>query len=110
MIYYIGYLVLLFVSAFYGIKTYRDYRGFRETLSQGLFCSDVDRVVDSFELEPISEIPEDKALATCVYYHNGSSLNDIQRSMGFKHPQQARRHLLKGLDILLKEHNQKVKE
>lgn len=105
--YYYSYMFLLGLSAIFGAKYILEYRRFRETLQQGLFCpSDVDRLVNSSDVEPLN-IPEDKALAVCAYYHNGSTLLQIQRNMGFTHPEQVKRHLLKGLDILLKEHQNK---
>ena len=105
--YYYGYVFLLGLSAIFGLKYILEYRRFRETLQQGLFCpSDVDRLVNSSDVEPL-DIPDDKALAVCTYYHNGSTMLQIQRNMGFTHPEQVKRHLLKGLDILLKEHVEK---
>ena len=105
--YYYGYMFLLGLSAIFGAKYILEYRRFRETLEQGLFCpSDVDRLVNSSDVEPLA-IPDDKALAVCTYYHNGSTLTQIERNMGFTHPEQVKRHLLKGLDILLKEHAEK---
>ena len=105
--YYFGYMVLLGLSAIFGFKYILEYRQFRETLAQGLFCpSDVDRLVNSSDFGPL-DIPDDKALAVCTYYHNGSTLTQIERNMGFTHPEQVKRHLLKGLDILLKEHAEK---
>ena len=105
--FYYGFLVLLCISVFFGLKYVREYKQFRETLNQGLFCpSDVDRLVNSSDFGPLA-IPDDKALAVCTYYHNGSTLTQIERNMGFTHPEQVKRHLLKGLDILLKEHVEK---
>jgi len=105
--FYYAYLALLCLSAIFGAKSYRDYLGFRETLAQGLFCSSSSDV-DSFGFEPL-EIPADKALAVCTYYHNGATFNQIAESIGLKEAQQVKRLLVKGLEILLKEHNERVK-
>ena len=108
--YYFGYLALLAFSAYFGVKCYREYNFFRESLEQGLLIpSNIELAAKSYEPE-ILDIPEDTALAVCVYYHNGATLMEIAANMGLDHGTTVRRFLQKGLGILLKEHRQKEVE
>lgn len=111
IIFYYAYLGMLMFDFFYFIKYYLQFRDFRETLSQGLlFPSNKESPSD---LEPLeTDGLEDVSLKVCLFYRNEASLNDIAKDFGFSHPTQAKRELIKGLDILLKsyeKHEKKVK-
>jgi hypothetical protein len=41
------------------------------------------------------------------YYRNGATYEEIERNLGLKHPNQVKRELIKGLDILLKSYDEK---
>jgi len=112
IIFYYAYLGMLLSDFFYFIKYYLQFRDFRETLSQGLlFPSNKESPSD---LEPLeTDGLEDVSLKVCLFYRNEASLNDIAKDFGFSHPTQAKRELIKGLDILLKsyeKHEKKVSE
>lgn len=104
---YYAYLGMLLFDFFYFIKYYLGFRIFRETLSQGLLFPSKNNPseFDILELEDLENIP----LKVCLFYRNGSSLKDIAKDFGFNHPTKAKRQLVKGLDILLKNYEKEVK-
>lgn len=57
-------------------------------------------------IEPLNIELEDLPLKVCLYYRNGASLADIQKALGFSHPNQVKRKLIEGLDMLLKSYNE----
>lgn len=96
------------VSVLYGLRLYGNFDEFRINL--GLFMQNNERGDE--KIEPLNMEFNDKAVQVCLYYRNGASLTQIKENMKFDHPEQVRRHLLKGLGILLKfydEHKQEVK-
>jgi hypothetical protein len=103
LIFYYGYIASLGFSVFYGIKIYLEFQNFRENLY--LFLPNSEK-----QLEPLSIDIQDLPLKVCLYYRNGATLESMKEDFGLKHPNQVRRLLIEGLDILLKEHNAKVKQ
>jgi hypothetical protein len=102
---FIGTLYVMYCISLLALSKFT---AFRSDVQQGLLTRESPMPNNENTLE-ILDIPEDKALAVCTLYHNGVGYKEIQKSMGFEHRQQVKRALLKGLDVLLKEHNGKVK-
>jgi hypothetical protein len=103
MIFYYCYLATLFFALFYGLRLYRKYVDFRQNLYLFLPNS------SEKQLEPLEMNLEDQdiPLKVCLYYRNGATFEEIKQNLNLSHPTQARRELIKGLDILLKEHGEK---
>lgn len=103
---YTFWLGLLMVSVLYGLRLYGNFDEFRINL--GLFMQNNERGDE--KIEPLNMEFNDKAVQVCLYYRNGASLTQIKENMGFDHAEQVRRHLLKGLDILLKNYENKQED
>lgn len=103
VIFYYGFLGALASSFVYALQYSRQFRDFKETLH--LLIPENNHK----PIEPLSMETDELPLKVCLYYHNGATLNQIAENMGSKEAQQVKRSLIKGLDILLKEHNEKVK-
>lgn len=58
-------------------------------------------------LEPLSMELEDLPLKVYLRYRNGATLEVIRQDVGLNTAYQVRRELVKGIDILLREHNGK---
>jgi len=97
-----AFLGAIFSIGAYGCLYFLRIRNFKENI--GLYIPKAESSIEFLE------IPDDKALAVCTYYHNGASLEQIKHDMGFNHANQVKRHLLKGLDILLREHKERKVE
>ena len=107
--FYYGYIVSLGLSATYGIKLYLRFQDFRENLNL-FFPNNWEK---QLELEPLNLDIPDLPLRVCLYYRNGATLESMKEDFGFTHPNQVRRKLVEGLDILLKsykKHEKEVKE
>jgi hypothetical protein len=97
---------MLLFSGFYGVRFILAFRDFREQVIQGLlFPSE-----NSKPIEPLNMEAEDLPLKVCLYYRNGATYKKIQQDLGIAYPQQVKRELIKGLDILLREYNCKKVE
>jgi len=108
MIYYYGYSVVLVVATVYGIKYFLAFKDFKENLH--LFIPSEGGKREE-AMEPLNLDVENLPLKVCLLYRNGMSLYVIQRKLGFSHPMQVKRKLIRGLDKLLKsyeEHEGKV--
>jgi len=57
--------------------------------------------------EPLDVKVEDLPLKACLLYRNGHSFLYVSKALGLSHADLARRLVIKGLDILLKEHKAK---
>ena len=101
MIFYYIYVGVLLFSFAYALNYSRQFKHFKETLN--LFIpSENDKPI-----EPLNIDVEDRALKVCLWYRNGATQEQIKQNLGLNHPNQVKRELIKGLDILLKEHNSK---
>lgn len=100
VIFYCGYAVVAGTSLIYGAKYLLQLRDFKENL-----CLLIPSVAEK-PIEPLDANVEDKVLKVCLYYRNGASLKSIAQDLGLKHPNQIKRHLVKGLDILLRFYDQ----
>jgi hypothetical protein len=92
----------LFFTFIYGVWYYLKIRSFKENIS--LFIPDNQ---SQKPLEPLNVNVEGLSLKVCLYYRNGSSLSEIQKNLGLKYPQEAKRKLIEGLGILLKSYGEK---
>jgi hypothetical protein len=101
-------VALMSFAGGYGMKSYADYRYLKGNLD--LFIPEEKE--DEKPLEPLNVETEDVALRVCVLYRNGATLESMKKDFGFTHPNQVRRKLLEGIDILLKFYKQhkEVKE
>lgn len=110
MVFYLIYLEILIFSVFYGVKCFLQLRDFREALSQGLLIlsnNEKSSKLPLLEIEDFEDIP----LRACLCYRNGANFEQVAEVLGLKHIQQAKRELIKGLDILLRsyeKHERKV--
>jgi len=102
--FYYGFLAALGFSFVYVVQYSRQFRDFKETLYLLIPESNYKPI------EPLGMETDELPLKVCLYYHNGATLNQIAENMGIKEAQQVKRSLIKGLDILLREHNEKVKK
>lgn len=96
--YYI-FLANLFLASIYGIKYYLDYQNFRKELGFYLPVEEKEE-----KLEYSNEDLPVVSLQACRDYRNGASYNEIKDSYGLDHPNKARRLVLTGIGVLLKEH------
>ena len=99
MIFYYGYIGALFFSFAYAFRYSRQFRDFKDTLHLLL--------PSEKPIEPLSMELEDLPLKVCLDYRNGASYEAIAQNMGIDTSYQVKRELVKGLDILLREHNGK---
>jgi hypothetical protein len=105
-IFYLLFIVFLAWSPIFGLRAYLDYSRMQAALNKvEVEQLKMSRFPFRNKEELLEPILDDTALNACVAYHNGQSFTDISRLFKLKHPEQARRLLVKGLDILLKEHN-----
>ncbi len=95
VILYYAYVAFLFTSLMYGTRAYKQFREFKENLYLFIPSEGEEK------LEPLSLEVEDLPLKVAFYYRNGASLTQIKEDLGFSHPTQVKRELVKGLDILL---------
>ena len=104
-LFYYGYLATAVLIIYIGLRFYRDFLDVQAHVY--LLIPRLTTPVNVDSPEPLNI--EDKSLPpqVCAYYRNGASFIDIEQSMGMKHPNQARRELIKGLDILLKAYKEK---
>ncbi len=109
IIFYYAYLGMLLSDFFYFIKYYLWFRDFRETLSQGLLFPSKNEEISNLESLEIKGL-EDTPLKACLSYRNGATFDEITEFLGLSHPTQAKRELIKGLDILLKFHEKHRKK
>lgn len=99
VIFYYGYMGALGFSFIYVLYYGQQYRDFKETLH--LFLP------PEKPFEPLSMELEDLPLKVCLDYRNGASYEVIAQNLGIDTSYQVKRELVKGLDILLREHNEK---
>jgi hypothetical protein len=99
MIFYYGYIGALGSSFIYVLYYAQQFRNFKETLH--LFLP------PEKPFEPLSMELEDLPLKVCLDYRNGASYEVIAQNLGIDTSYQVKRELVKGLDILLREHNGK---
>lgn len=104
-IYYYGYCVVLVVAGVYGVKCFREFRDFKDSIYLLIPKQGRDRITDPLNMEV-----EDLPLKVCLQYRNGASFKDIEKNLGLSHPMQAKRELVKGLDILLKSYEENYHE
>ena len=104
--FYLGYLMVLWFSFWYGTKIYHDYQSFRESLSQGLYFP---RASDN-DIEPLNLEPEEfneVALKACLLYQKGVGYKKIGETLQPEkrfHGQTVRRLIKKGLGILIEDY------
>jgi len=98
LLYYAGWVVVSGLSLVYSIKYYGQFGNFRENL--GLFLVNPDSKED--KIEPLTMNLDSRALQVCLYYRNGATLEEMKADFGFKHPNQVKRELIKGISFLLK--------
>lgn len=74
---------------------------------QDMFDQNISNLKQNVELnKPLEMEVEDLSLKACLYYRNGCSFMQICYKLGLgREPQSAKRLVIKGLDILLKEQN-----
>lgn len=99
---YLTYLGALIFVAECGVKFYLQFRYLQNNLEYF-----VPEPKTEGSLEPLDISDTVRPVQACIYYHNGASFPVIQRNLGMKHPNQARREVIKGLDILLKSYKEK---
>lgn len=106
---FFGYAILLCIAGICSLKYYLRVNDFKTRLY--LYIpnepKNTDRNDNPLELEGL----EDVSLKACLLYRNCHSLTDVSEASGLKYSEQAKRELIKGLDILLKsyeEHNGNV--
>jgi len=99
VIFYYGYIGALGFSFIYVLYYAQQFRDFKETLH--LFLP------SEKPFEPLSMELEDLPLKICLRYRNGATLEVIRQDVGLNTAYQVRRELVKGIDILLREHNGK---
>jgi hypothetical protein len=105
MVFYYCYLGVLGFSFFYAFRYAQSFKHFKETLNLYIPSQD-----SNPGLEPLNMEAEDLPLKVCLYYRNGATYKKIQQDLGIAYPQQVKRELIKGLDILLREYNCKKVE
>jgi hypothetical protein len=103
MIFYYIYVGVLLFSFIYALNYSRQFRDFKENLYL-LFPSENPKPI-----EPLNMEVEDLPLKVCLSYRNHASYEHIGKVLGI-HPEQAKRELIKGLDILLREYNERKVE
>jgi hypothetical protein len=104
MIFYYAYVGALAFSFVYALNYSRQFKDFKENLYLFIPPGENNKV------EPLNIEVNDIALKVCLYYRNGATQEQIKRNLGLNHPTQVKRELVKGLTILLKEHNSKKVE
>lgn len=97
-VFYLIYLGSLIFVAEYGVKFYLQFRYLQNNLEY---------FVPEPKTEPLVIDNPTRSIQVCIFYRNGASFPEIDHNMGFKHPQQAKRELVKGLDILLRSYKEK---
>jgi len=97
--FYYGYIGMLGFSFIYVLYYGQQYRDFKETLHLFLPAEK--------PIEPLNIELEDLPLKVCLDYRNGASYEVIAQNLGIDTSYQVKRELVKGLDILLREHNGK---
>lgn len=91
--------ILIFASV-YGVVLYLSFRGFRESVAQGLF--DLVQKDPESNGEPLDIETDDTALQVCAAYRNGQSFGQIAEHAGLKNRTEVMRQVRRGLEVLLK--------
>lgn len=105
-LYYAAWVIVSGFSLVFSIKYYGLFGSFRENL--GLFLVNPDS--KEIKPEPLTMNLDNKALQVCLYYRNGATLEKIKANFGFKHPNQVKRELIKGIGFLLKFYDEHKEE
>lgn len=95
ILYYYAYCFTLLIALGYAIKYFSDFKTFTGRIY--LLIPE-----EKKPLEPLNMEIEDLPLKVCLQYRNGASFTEIEKDLELSHPFQAKRELVKGLDILLK--------
>lgn len=92
------YWLVIAVSGYLAIRTFLQVRQFKTNIEN-----------EETEL-PELKIQVEDSLKACLYYRNGASFSKIAEDFHLSQAEQARRYVVKGLDILLKEHQQRMEK
>jgi len=106
-LFYYVYCGSIIFAVSYGVNCYSEYRHLKENIN--LFIPNQNNTQPHEPLnKPLEMEVEDLPLKACLYYRNGYSFKQICGKMRLgREPQTAKRLVIKGLHILLNEHNQK---
>lgn len=98
MIVWVLWIFLFYLACLVAVYFYRDYRSFQKNLNLMLPQND--------DLLPhIEAVSDDEALKALIQYHNGGTYQDISQDFNCD-INKAKRLVIKGIDILLKEHKE----
>jgi Ca2+/Na+ antiporter len=99
---YMLFLIMAASTAVYFFLYYQKAKNLRESLEFLLPNAEKEETIPPLHIDV-----EDPSLKVCLFYRNGATYEEIKRDLGFKHPNQVKRALIKGLDQLLREHKLK---
>jgi hypothetical protein len=95
-IFYYGSIGVFAITIIYASKYYREFKGFRETLAQGLYFPNSNNhkpfqktISKSLEMEV-----EDLPLKACLLYRNSHSFDYVSKALKLGHTEKARIHKL----------------
>lgn len=99
LVLYAFWLGLLMTCVLYGISFYGNFDEFTSNLALFIPNNDV-------RPEPLNIETDDKALRICLYYEQGSTLEQIKNELSLNHATTVQRELRKGLRFLLTFYNE----
>ena len=111
VLFYGGFLLLLYLSYLYGTKLYADYMHFRGLISEGLMFPQDKKPVETLNLNP--DEFRDQGVKACLLYHQGYPSKEIAKIMqlssdGRSYRKQVQRLLRRGLEVLICQYEQPV--
>ena len=105
MFFYYAYIGAVGFSFYYVLQYARQFRGFKETVAQGLLFP---KANNEANYEPLNLEVEDLPLKVCLLYRNGYGFQSIKEQLGLSHSEEAKRLLIKGLDVLLQNYEERI--
>ena len=105
MAFYYASIFVFMIVMVYSFDMINKFQSFQDMFDQNISNSKLNlELRQPLEMEGL----EERAVKACLYYRNSHSFVYVAKALGLGHPELARRQVIKGLDILLKnyeEHN-----
>ena len=104
MAFYYASIFVFMIVMVYSFDMVKKFQGFQDMFDQNISNSKYSSEMS----KPLDMETEELPLKACLYYRNSHSFVYVAKALGLGHPELARRQVIKGLDILLKnyeEHN-----
>ena len=103
IIFYYASMGVFGITIIYTFQMIKDFQHF-----QNIFDQNISNLKQNVELNtPLAMEAEGLPLKACLLYRNSHSFTYVSKALGLNHSELARRQVIKGLDALLKEHNEK---